>query len=103
MSDLDPSAALSRRTVLKGAAGAGAAGLAVSALAGVALPAAAATKGAVSATRAPDGADGAGDAGETVVVHVRDASSGEIDVFRGTTAIRLHDRDLAARIVRASH
>jgi hypothetical protein len=35
-------------------------------------------------------------------VHVRDAASGEIDVFRGTTQTRLHDRDLAARLVRAS-
>jgi hypothetical protein len=36
------------------------------------------------------------------VLHVRDAASGEIDVFRGTTQIRLRDTDLAARVVRAS-
>lgn len=85
--------------MLRGAAGVGAAGLAASALASVALPAAAASKAQVRTTRGPD-SDGA--AGEAVVVHVRDAASGEIDVFRGTTQIRLHDRDLAARLVRAS-
>jgi len=35
-------------------------------------------------------------------VHVLDARSGEIDVFRGTSQTRLHDRELAARLVRAS-
>jgi hypothetical protein len=36
------------------------------------------------------------------VVHLRDAASGEIDVFRGTSQVRLLDRELAARLVRAS-
>lgn len=98
MPDLDDSA-LSRRTMLKGAAGVGAAGLAASALASLALPAAAATKATVKAARGPS-SDAAAD--EAIVVHVRDAASGEIDVFRGTTQTRLHDRDLAARLVRAS-
>jgi hypothetical protein len=85
---------MSRRTMLKGAAGVGVTGLAVSALAGVALPAAAAPV----RTTSDQADDGAG----AIVVHLRDAASGEIDVFRGTTQIRLHDRDLAARLVRAS-
>jgi len=85
--------------MLKGAAGVGAAGLAASALASVALPAAASIKSPVRTTRGPAG-EGAGD--QAIVVHVRDAASGEIDVFRGTTQIRMHDRDLAARLVRAS-
>jgi nitrous oxide reductase len=99
----DNDSGLSRRTMLKGAAGVGAAGLAASALASVALPAAAATKAATKAQldttrgQAPDAR-----ADEAIVVHVRNAASGEIDVFRGTTEIRLHDRDLAARLVRAS-
>jgi len=38
---------------------------------------------------------------EQIVVHVRDAASGEIDVFRGTSQVRLRDRELAARLVRA--
>lgn len=104
MPDLDDSASgtdpgLSRRTMLKGAAGVGAAGLAASALASVALPAAAATDAHVRTKRGPSSANAGEDA---IIVHVRDAASGEIDVFRGTTQTRLHDRDLAARLVRAS-
>lgn len=87
----------SRRSVLRGAAGAGAAGIAATALGGVIAPASAASTG-----RAPHaGPAGAADA-EPLVLHVRDAAAGEIDVFRGLTQTRLHDRDLAARIVRAS-
>ena len=44
----------------------------------------------------------AADLAEPVVVHVRDAARGELEVFRGTSATRLQDRDLAARLVRAS-
>jgi hypothetical protein len=36
------------------------------------------------------------------VVHLRDATSGEIEVFRGTSQIRLLDPELAARLVEAS-
>jgi hypothetical protein len=35
-----------------------------------------------------------------IVVHVRNAKSGEIDVFSGTSQTRLRDKDLAARIAR---
>jgi hypothetical protein len=35
-----------------------------------------------------------------IVVHVRNAKSGEIDVFSGTNQTRLRDKDLAARIAR---
>jgi hypothetical protein len=34
-------------------------------------------------------------------VHVRDARSGELDVFSGISHTRLRDPDLAARLVRA--
>jgi hypothetical protein len=88
----------SRRTVLRGAAGAGAAGLAVTALGGLAMPAASA---AVKAHSASAGEEQPA-AGESIVVHVRDAASGHLDIFRGTTAISVRDRDLAARIIRAS-
>jgi hypothetical protein len=37
-----------------------------------------------------------------VVVHIRDAVAGEMDVFRGTTHIRVLDKELAARLDRAS-
>jgi hypothetical protein len=90
---------LSRRAILRGAAGAGAAGIAATALAGTAMPAFAAASG-----PAHDPKDRAKDTdtSEPVVVHVRDARSGEIDVFRGTSQTRLRDPELAARLVRAS-
>jgi len=36
------------------------------------------------------------------VVHVRDARSGDIEVFAGTSQTRLRDKDLATRIARAA-
>jgi hypothetical protein len=94
-----PAQRMSRRSVLRGAAGAGAAGIAATAFAGMAGPALA------SARPAPRRAEPAltdEDTAEQVVIHVRDAKSGEIDIFRGTSHTRLHDRELAARLVRAS-
>lgn len=94
----------SRRAVLRGAAGAGAAGIVATALGGLAFPAAAAAAPAAPRQRAKQAGQAEPDGGpaEPVVVHVRDAAAGEIDVFRGTTHTRLHDRELAARLVRAS-
>ena len=34
------------------------------------------------------------------MVHVRDAKSGDIEVFSGTSKTRLRDKDLAVRIAR---
>jgi hypothetical protein len=90
-------AAPSRRSMLRVAAGAGAAGVAATTLGGmVGKTAARASSRPVAEPPAPAGT-------EPLVLHVRDASSGEIDVFRGTTQTRLQDRDLAAHILRASH
>jgi hypothetical protein len=91
---------VSRRSVLRGAFGAGAAGIA---LAGAGFPAAASASTTAPAARRQraDTGSSAGPA-EPVVVYVRDAAAGEIDVFRGTTCTRLHDRGLAAELVRAS-
>jgi hypothetical protein len=94
---------MSRRTILRGAAAAGAAGLAVTALGGV--PALAATSRADRGRPAGVAANPAGEApdgGEAVVVHVRDVRSGAMDVYRGTSHVRVTDRDLAARLARAS-
>jgi len=90
---------LSRRSVLRGAASAGGAGVAAAALMNAGLPAAAAMVPARPA-RGPDGART--EESEPVVVHIRDTVAGEMDVFRGTTHIRVHDKELAARLVRAS-
>ena len=91
---------VSRRSVLRGAAGAGAAGLAVAAVAGTAGPALAAATSASSRKQAARTTEAA-PAGP-VVVHVRDARSGEMDVFAGTSHTRLRDPDLASRLARAA-
>jgi hypothetical protein len=88
---------MSRRSLLRGAATAGAAGLAVTAMGAAAGPA-------LAATSSPSAVDQAhnhhADAGP-IMVHVRDARSGDIEVFAGTNQTRLRDKDLAARIARA--
>lgn len=88
----------SRRSVLRTAAGAGAAGIAASALGSLAAVPLAAASGETAATPTTHQEPHA----EAVVVHVRDVTAGEIDVFRGTTVTRVHDKALAARIVQAS-
>jgi hypothetical protein len=95
-------AGLSRRTLLQGAATAGAAGLAVTAM-GAAAPALAATATGTGTGTAPaaDQAHGHDTAAGPIMVHVRDARSGDIEVFAGTSQTRLRDKDLAARIARA--
>jgi len=94
---------LSRRSLLQGAATAGAAGIAATAI-GAAGPALAATSSppapSRSSGRSSDRSDGRAPAGP-IMVHVRDARSGDIEVFAGTSQARLRDQDLAARIARA--
>ncbi len=97
----EPAPSVSRRSMLRGAAGVGAAGLAAAAVASTAAPALAAPRPAAPAGKpAPSGA-GPADASEPVVVHLRDATSGEMDIFAGTSHTRLRDPDLAARLTRA--
>ena len=91
-----PAGRLSRRSVLQGAATAGAAGLAVTALGAAVSPASAATR-----QSSPRSGDAATAASGSIVVHVRDAGSGDIEVFSGTSQTRLCDKDLASRIARA--
>jgi hypothetical protein len=90
--------------VLRGAAGAGAAGIAATALAGTAGQALAApAKPVEPAQPAPHDTDVTSEPeNEQLVVHVRDAHSGQLDIFHGTSAVEVHDTDLAARLVRAS-
>jgi nitrous oxide reductase len=87
---------LSRRSMLRGAATAGAAGLAVTAIGSAASPA-------FAATNQSDRTQSRGEprVAAPIVLHVRDAKSGDIDVFSGTSKTRLRDKDLAARIARA--
>ena len=91
---------LSRRSLLQGAATAGAAGLAATAI-GAAGPALAATSGPPATDRSAGRSSGPAPAGP-IMVHVRDARSGDIEVFAGTSQTRLRDKDLTARIARAT-
>jgi len=94
--------------MLRTAAGASAAGLVAGGALAAALPAAAAARPdrsgqsgerpAHTATTTPDAGREAG----PLVIHVRDARTGEMDIFAGTTRTRLRDPALAARLVRAS-
>jgi len=94
---------MSRRTVLRGAAGVGAAGLAVTALTGAPALASAALKSATSTPRRASQLPATEEAAsEAVVVHVRDLRTGQLDVYRGTSHVRIHDRQLAAQLARVS-
>jgi hypothetical protein len=90
---------MSRRSLLQGAAAAGAAGLAVTALGTAVSPAAAAAS--TTASSAPASGDLKAAPSGPIVVHVRNATSGDIEVFSGTSQTSLRDKDLAARIARA--
>lgn len=83
--------AMSRRGVLKGAAGAGL----VAAGAGAAVVVGGGPAGATSLQ------DGAGT--ESVVAHVRDVRTGAVDVFVGTRQVTIHDRELAVRLANAAN
>ncbi|MEV4541433.1 hypothetical protein ACIBXA_22930 [Micromonospora echinaurantiaca] len=50
-----------------------------------------------AAQNAPDAA-----ADEPIVVHLRDAAAGKLDVFVGTTRVEVRDRGLADRLRRAA-
>jgi hypothetical protein len=88
---------LSRRSLLQGAATAGAAGLAATAMGTAAAGPALAGTG----PQAVPGRQNAPLPAGPIMVHVRDARSGDIELFSGTSQTRLRDKDLAARIARA--
>ena len=83
-----------RRAVLRGAAGAGALGLVVASGVGTAVAAQA-------ATAAPEQEQAQAATDTPVVVYLRDASSGELEIFAGTSRTQVHDPVLAARLARA--
>ncbi|MGD0924238.1 MAG: hypothetical protein ABR926_03505 [Streptosporangiaceae bacterium] len=106
-------APVSRRAVLRTAAGASAAAGLAAGAALTAFPAVAAARPAQSrpaagrtsrsaAATTPDAVADRGSAAGPLVIHVRDAQTGEMDIFAGTTRTRLRDPALAARLVRAS-
>jgi hypothetical protein len=88
---------VSRRSIIRSAAGLAGAGLAAGAIGG-------AITGAIvaPARSAPSGQQAQGGAipTEPVIVHVRDVATGVMDVFAGTSHARLTDPGLAASLVR---
>jgi hypothetical protein len=48
-------------------------------------------------------ADGAAQPGEPVMVHLKDAQSGQLDLFVGERRLSFNDRGLAAQLARASN
>jgi hypothetical protein len=101
-----PGPAPTRRSMLRTAAGAGAAGLVASAALGAVTAPTAAAATRPAAGGGPARAHGPGRAApsqsrEPIVVHVRDLSTGEMDIFAGTSQTRRHDRALAAALARA--
>ena|ERR1700722_2769776 len=97
----EPAAGPSRRSMLRGAGAVGAVGLAaavgVGAAGGVA---AAATRPAVD-NRAASAEHSADATGAPLVVYLRDAASGELDIFSGTSHTVIRDRALVARLTNA--
>jgi NAD(P)-dependent dehydrogenase (short-subunit alcohol dehydrogenase family) len=95
---------VSRRSVLRTAAGAGIAATAATALAATGAPALAASMTENEAGGAEHHAAEQHEAAEDgpIIAHLRDARTGEIDVFHGTSQVRLHDPALAAHLIRAS-
>jgi hypothetical protein len=96
---------MSRRSLLRGAAGAGVAGLAVAAGAGgVAALTQSRTQAAPSAAKPVAMAEVPPNAmAGPLVVYLRDTGTGEMDVFAGTGQLRLHDPALVGQLLRALH
>jgi hypothetical protein len=96
-----PSPSTSRRSVLRGAAGAGVVGFAAAAGAGAVFaatrPADAARPAAAQA--GPAGTAAAKASGEPLVVYLSDTSSGEFEVFNGTSQVRVHNPGLVAQLL----
>jgi hypothetical protein len=98
----EPTAGPSRRSMLLGAGAAGAVGIAAAAGVGTVGGGAAAATRPAADNRAAAGAEhSAGAAGAPLVVYLRDAASGEFDVFAGTSRTSIVDPDLAARLTHA--
>jgi hypothetical protein len=93
-----PSEGVSRRHVVVGAA-VGAAG-AAAVLAGAAGSASAASKSSRAAGAASATGVAVGGSAEPLVLHVRDARTGEIDVYQGASQVTVHDPALAAQLYR---
>jgi len=101
----EPAAGPSRRSMLRGASAVGAVGIAAAVGVGSASGIAAATKPAADNRTAVDNrtasVEHSADAAP-LVVYLRNAASGELDIFSGTSRTVVVDPELAARLTRAA-
>ena len=97
----EPSA-LSRRGLIRNAAGAGAVGLAAGVLLNSAAGSAAAEPSRADEVRAASPAQAVDTVAEPLIVHLRDPKSGELDVFHGEQHRRVLDPALAAALRNAA-
>ncbi|WP_327064843.1 hypothetical protein OG500_03315 [Kitasatospora sp. NBC_01250] len=92
---------LSRRHLMRQAAAVGAAGLAVNLLAGTGTALARPAEQHAAGEGAPAPAGVRADHAEPMIVHLRDARSGDLDLYSGDRHQRVQDPALAAALVRA--
>ena len=98
----EPTEGPSRRSMLRGAGAAGAVGLAAVVGVGAASAVASAATRPAADNRVAAGAEHSADAaGAPLVVYLRNAASGEIDIFSGTSHTVIRDHALAARLTNA--
>jgi hypothetical protein len=98
----EPTEGPSRRSMLRGAGAVGAVGIAAAVGVGAASGGAAAATLPAANNRAVAGAEHPADAaGAPLVVYLRDAASGELDVFSGTSHTVIRDPALVARLTHA--
>lgn len=101
-SHLESAEGPSRRSMLRGAGAVGAVGIAAAVGVGTASGVAAAATRSAADNRATAGVEhSAGAAGAPIVVYLRDAASGELDVFAGTSHTVIRDPALVARLTQA--
>jgi hypothetical protein len=93
----DETLGLSRRGLLRSAAGLGVAGVATGLLIDVAGGTASAAQ-----TATADGSNTPDSAGSPLVAHVHDARTGEVDLFSGEQHVRVHNPALARALAAAA-
>jgi hypothetical protein len=91
---------MSRRSLLRGAAGAGAVGIAAAAGAGAVLtatrPAAAQPAAAGNTVKL----DAVTQSDEPLVAYLRDTKSGEFEIYHGSNVVKVHNPGLVAELLR---
>ncbi|MFC1401953.1 MULTISPECIES: hypothetical protein [Streptacidiphilus] len=98
----DSESGLSRRGLIRNAAAAGATGLAAGVLVNAMAGSAQAHEPSPGQGPEQGAATTVADASAPLIVHVRDARTGEIDIFHGEEHRSVQDRKLAAALLRAA-